>query len=56
MSQLFCRGADYVNSSARGHFGDSLLEMDAAVGNVMSSLKKVGQLNNTIVIFTSDNG
>lgn len=34
----------------------SLRELDDLVGNVVSSLKEAGELDNTYVVFTSDNG
>ena len=46
----------FRNSSLRGAFGDSVAEMDAAVGNVVATLEEVGALDNTLIIFTSDNG
>jgi arylsulfatase A-like enzyme len=35
---------------------ESLLAVDEAVGRIMSALARSGELNNTYVIFTSDNG
>lgn len=42
--------------SARGLYGDVVEELDANVGEVLGELKKLGMDENTIVIFTSDNG
>ncbi|CAL4162534.1 unnamed protein product, partial [Meganyctiphanes norvegica] len=42
--------------SSRGRFGDSLLELDWAVGRIMATLKNTGAHRNTLVWFTSDNG
>jgi N-acetylglucosamine-6-sulfatase len=35
---------------------ESLLDVDRAVGRVMRALKRAGVLDNTLVVFTSDNG
>jgi len=48
--------ATFVGKSGVGLYGDFLLELDAYVGDVMGALKKTGQLDNTLIIFTSDNG
>jgi arylsulfatase A len=40
----------------RGLFGDVVREIDLSVGQIMDSLKKNGLEENTLVIFTSDNG
>lgn len=52
--QFAARG--FRNSTERGSFGDALAEMDASIGTLMNSLEKLALLNNTIIIFTSDNG
>ncbi|MEI6714438.1 MAG: sulfatase-like hydrolase/transferase [Verrucomicrobiota bacterium] len=44
------------HSSARGLYGDVVQELDSSVGEVLSALKRNGLDENTIVIFTSDNG
>ncbi|XP_015820175.3 arylsulfatase A [Nothobranchius furzeri] len=49
-------GSDAAGRSLRGPFGDALLELDNTVGNVMATLQKTGVINNTLVLFTSDNG
>ena len=46
----------FRNTTERGGFGDALAEMDDAIGRVISSLKKAGASNNTLIIFTADNG
>jgi arylsulfatase A len=51
----FCNDR-FVGTSRRGPFGDSSTELDEAVGSVMDSLKKYGFDENTVVIYTSDNG
>lgn len=39
-----------------GDYGDYTAQVDDVVGSVMNELKAVGQDENTIIIFTSDNG
>ncbi len=39
-----------------GVFGDNIREMSWAVGEVMSEIKRLGFDDNTLVLFTSDNG
>ena len=46
----------FKGKTERGLFGDVIAEIDWSVGEVMSSLKRNGVLDNTLVIFTSDNG
>ena len=52
----YISGKRYRNESIRGAFGDALAEMDASIGVLIGHLKETGQHNNTMVIFTSDNG
>jgi arylsulfatase A-like enzyme len=47
---------DYMNTSPRGLFGDVMSEVDWSVGQVISTLEKLELDQNTLVIFTSDNG
>ena len=46
----------FTNSTMRGPFGDSLAELDWAVGSVISTLQEAGVDDNTFMFFTSDNG
>jgi arylsulfatase A-like enzyme len=46
----------FKGGSARGLYGDVVMELDWAVGEVMAALKRVGTDDRTLVIFTSDNG
>ncbi|WP_445438756.1 sulfatase family protein [Dyadobacter fanqingshengii] len=48
--------ANFKGKSERGIFGDVLTELDWSVGQIMKELKDQGLDDNTIVIFTSDNG
>ncbi len=46
----------FRGKSGAGLFGDVMEEVDWSVGEVMKTLKKDGLADNTLVIFTSDNG
>jgi len=47
---------DYLGTSKRGYFGDVMNEVDWSVGQVISTLERLQLDQNTLVIFTSDNG
>lgn len=49
-------GQNFARRSGRGPFGDSLMELDAAVGALITALGDLGLLEETLVIFTADNG
>lgn len=46
----------YRGKTERGLFGDVIAEIDWGVGQILDALKKNGIDENTMVIFTSDNG
>ncbi len=46
----------FKGKSQRGLFGDVIMEIDWSVGQVMKTLKDNGLTDNTLVVFTSDNG
>ena len=46
----------FKGKSERGLYGDVIMEIDWSVGQILEALKKNGLEENTIVIFTSDNG
>jgi len=46
----------FKGKSGMGPRGDAILQMDWTVGQVMSFLEEKGLAENTLVIFTSDNG
>jgi len=48
--------AEFCGRSQRGVFGDSVEEVDTAVGQVMHKIHQLRIGENTLVIFTSDNG
>ena len=45
-----------ITDQWRRLFAASVTHMDAAVGRILAALEQTGQRDNTIVIFTSDNG
>lgn len=46
----------FRDKSGQGIYGDVVMEMDDGIGQVFAALKKSGIDDNTLVIFTSDNG
>ena len=46
----------FKDRSKRGLYTDVIEEIDDSVGQIISALKENGLENNTIIIFTSDNG
>jgi arylsulfatase A-like enzyme len=49
-------GKKFKGTSKDGVRGDVMQELDWSVGEMMKALKKAGIADNTLVIFTSDNG
>lgn len=47
---------DFIGKSETGLRGDAVVELDWVVGQVMDTLKRLGLAEDTLVIFTSDNG
>jgi len=47
---------EYRGTSKAGEYGDFVVETDAFVGAVLDALDRTGLTDNTLVIFTSDNG
>jgi len=47
---------DFVGKTGNGSFADVLAQTDAYVGEVLSTIDELGLKDNTIFIFTSDNG
>lgn len=50
------RSKEFENKSLRGIYGDVIEELDWSVGEILSALKQHGLDDNTLVVFTSDNG
>jgi arylsulfatase A len=49
-------GTIFKGKSKLGYRGDAILEMDFTVGVMLDALRQRGILNNTLIIFSSDNG
>src|SRR5690606_5428915 len=47
---------EFQGKTGTNAYGDFVLMVDDVVGQVMEAVKKNGIANNTIIIFTSDNG
>jgi arylsulfatase A-like enzyme len=47
---------EFKGKSKAGDYGDYVVETDWVVGQVLDALKRSGAAENTLVIFTSDNG
>ena len=47
---------DFAGKTGNGHWGDILTQMDAYTGRIMEALREQGLEENTIFVFTSDNG
>jgi len=48
--------ARFVGKTTMGPRGDAIVEVDWSVGEVLNALDRLGLANNTIVLFSSDNG
>ncbi len=46
----------FQGKSIRGKYGDAVEEIDWSVGQIIEALNKQGLSDNTLVVFTSDNG
>lgn len=47
---------DFEGTSRRGLYGDVIQELDWSVGEVLKKLEEKGILENTLIVFSSDNG
>ncbi len=50
------RSEEFSGRSRRGIYGDVVEEIDSGVGKIFRTLRQRGLADNTLVIFTSDNG
>lgn len=48
--------ADWQGKSRMNRYADFVLQVDAAVGRVLQTLDETGLTDNTLLVFTSDNG
>ena len=49
-------GEKYLGKSRRGIYGDVIEEIDAGVAKILGTLEELDLAENTLVVFTSDNG
>jgi len=49
-------GERFRGKSGKGIFADVMMEIDWSVGQVIDAIESIGADNNTLVVFTSDNG
>ena len=47
---------EFLGRSEAGDYGDFVVETDAFVGAILDALDRTGMAENTLIIFTSDNG
>jgi arylsulfatase A-like enzyme len=47
---------EFEGKSGQGIFGDVVMEVDWSVGQIMDAVESIGQSENTLIVFTSDNG
>jgi len=47
---------EFVGKSGAGPYGDYVVETDDSVGRILGALKEAGLDDNTLVVFTADNG
>ncbi|KAL8581144.1 hypothetical protein ACOMHN_033592 [Nucella lapillus] len=46
----------FLGTSQRGRYGDAVRELDFGVGQILRKLQDLGLSNNTLTVFSSDNG
>jgi hypothetical protein len=47
---------EYIGKSQAGAYGDFVYQVDAIVGQIIKTLETQNKLENTLIVFTSDNG
>ncbi len=47
---------NFVGTSNKGKYGDFIKELDHSTGRIMTAIRNAGLDENTLVVFTSDNG
>ena len=47
---------NYIGKSRRGLYGDAVEEIDSGVGRIVATLEELHLSENTLIVFTSDNG
>jgi len=48
--------AEWIGKSGAGLYGDFVMEIDDVVGQIVAALEEAGVRDNTVVVFSSDNG
>lgn len=48
--------AEFMGKSGAGLYGDFMMEIDHEIGKVIKALEEAGLKDNTLILFTSDNG
>jgi arylsulfatase A-like enzyme len=48
--------AEFAGKSGAGTYGDFVMMVDAQIGRVLATLEKADMMQNTLLVFTSDNG
>jgi arylsulfatase A-like enzyme len=48
--------AEFAGTSGAGMYGDFVMTVDAQIGRVLAALDKADMMQNTLLVFTSDNG
>jgi arylsulfatase A len=48
--------AEWIGKSGAGLYGDFVMEIDDVVGQIVAALEEAGVRDNTMVVFSSDNG
>jgi arylsulfatase A len=51
-----CTAPEFRGASGMGNYGDFLAETDHRIGQILEALDRCGLAENTLVVFTSDNG
>lgn len=54
--QPLAASANFAGKSKGGRYGDTVEEIDWSVGQIVDALDRAGVSDNTLIIFTSDNG
>jgi arylsulfatase A-like enzyme len=54
--ELITPSAETTGTSQAGPYGDFIHDLDRSVGRILAALEKQNALENTLIIFTSDNG
>lgn len=54
--ELITPSAEATGTSKAGPYGDFIHDLDRSVGRILAALEKQSALENTLILFTSDNG